>query len=113
MKIRFEGLCLLLGSLLIGYWCLYEPLRDASAHLRSVSVSMKGVACLPLIIVFGFGLTLGGPAFGRALENSPSTPAWMGKLSVFGWTLVALSSAVGLALYFWLLYRLRLLGYPT
>jgi hypothetical protein len=111
MKVRFWGLCLTLGAVLIAYWEIYEPLHNAALHLGSVKVSMKGAVAIPLCLLFGVGLTIGGPTFLRAVESGPTTPAWMGKSSGLGWILFAVSVAGGLALHFWLRHELSVLGY--
>lgn len=111
MKIRLNGLLLLLGTALIAYWYIYSPLRDAAAHLAAVRISTKGAVAVPLGLLFGLGLAIGGPAFAKAVESGPGTPSWMGKMSAAGWVLVAISAAVGLATFFWLQNYLQVHGY--
>ena len=57
---RLIGLLIAAAGLAAGWFIILEPLHQAQAHAASVSYSIKGFVLVPLALVSGLSLFLGG-----------------------------------------------------
>ncbi len=110
-KARALGVLALLIGGALAYWCVWLPWQQAHAGAASISLSMKGSMIVPLALIFGLGLLVGGNRFYLAMHNDPARAQRWGKTSPLGWLLIAASLAAGGGLYYWLQQTLRGLGY--
>jgi hypothetical protein len=60
MLARLFGLLIVAAGLATGWFIVLEPLHQAAAHAPSVHYSIKGFVFVPLALVSGLALFLGG-----------------------------------------------------
>ena len=103
---RGIGLFALVGSCVLAYMFVYEPYVSAVAHAPSVSLSLKGVAVVPLIFVFGM---LHGvfPAFAEKHFGGVQTPR------LLWWVFSGVLVVAGFVLYWWLRQVVAANGYAV
>ena len=101
---RLLGAFALLGSGVIGYFCIVAPLLAASRHESSVELSLKGIVVVPVLFSIGvINLVMGERA--RPILGRRQMPSSLG-LIIYGVTF-----GLGFLLYLWLASRLRAYGY--
>lgn len=103
---RGIGLFALVGSCVLTYMFVYQPYVGAVTHAPSVFLSLKGVAVVPLILVFGmlYGVF---PAFAEQHFGGVQTPRplW--------WVLSGVLVVAGFVLYWWLRQVVAANGYAV
>ena len=97
------GVCMVLGSVVLGYLSIVLPLQEAAQHEESISVSMKGVAFVPALFAIGLVLVFTG--------DKPSPLGTRRKPTVLGWIFCISIAVIGILLYEWVKGRLRAQGY--
>jgi len=101
---RGLGVVIFAGGAVITYLCIVRPLLAAARHEPSVSLSLKGVVCAPIVLGLGaFFIALGPRATRIMAQESKPTPA--------GWLIFALVTGVGIGVYLWMKSTLRGYGY--
>ena len=104
LKQRLGGLAMIAIGVVFAWLAIWRPLQAARAHEPRVDLWMKGVVIVPLGIIFGLALLIGGDRYEyRTADHKNLTRA--------GWVLFALVAVVAFPLYFWLDGRLTALGY--
>jgi hypothetical protein len=97
------GVCMVLGSMVLGYLSIVLPLQQAAQHEEEISVSMKGVGFVPALLGIGLVLIFTG--------DKPSPLGTRRKPTVLGWIVVISIAVIGILLYEWVKSRLRANGY--
>ncbi len=96
----------LLGSGLLGYWWLYEPLEEMRRHVPQVSYSGKIIMIFPFFAVCSLAVTVAAAVVSLSKKTPPPVraprPVQDNDLSIGGKFLCALGSVVVLAPGFWL-----------
>jgi len=101
---KVVGVCMVLGSGVLGYLSIVLPLQEAVQHEEEISISMKGVAFVPALLVIGLFLVFNG-------DKPNSLLGTRRKPTVLGWITCISVAAIGILLYQWLKSRLRAYGY--
>jgi hypothetical protein len=103
MKERVIGVVLLLGGILLGYLCVYQPLESARHGAPTVSTSLKGAILAPMGLIGVMYLVLGQRVNNfMGTREKPTTAAY-----IIGVAAVLL----GIGLYLWLRSTLQDYGY--
>jgi hypothetical protein len=71
MMARIFGLLVIAVGLAAGWFIIVEPLQLAAAHASSVHYSMKGFVFVPLALVSGLALFLGGDSVAPIFLGAP------------------------------------------
>jgi hypothetical protein len=101
---KVVGVCMVLGSVALGYLAIALPLQEASQHEDEISISRKGVVFVPALLVIGLFLIFTGDKPGQPLGRK-------GKPSLLGWIVCIGVAVFGILLYEWLKSRLQAYGY--
>ena len=102
---RWIGFFMFIGGGVLGYLSIVLPLMAASRHEEDVSISFKGVVCVPALVIIGLILfVLGNERAGQMFGTRE-------KPSVLGGVVCLVAAGIGILLYELLKSRLRDFGY--
>jgi hypothetical protein len=104
--VRKVGAAMLAIAAVLAWLCIWEPLREAANGARSVSLSLKGAALVPVVALAGllyaavpnWAVQIMGAPFERERKNSM-------------WFVLGPSLALGLLVYWALKAKLAAYGY--
>jgi hypothetical protein len=71
MMARIFGLLIVAAGLAAGWFVIVEPLQQAAAHAPSLHYSLKGFVFVPLALVSGIALFLGGNSVAPIFLGAP------------------------------------------
>ncbi len=103
---RVGGFVILLISLVLAKFCIYDPWSQAAAHVASLELHMKGVILSLSFGQIGLGLLLFGDTFKQLVQKDAN-----GRLRPAGWLLVLAIVALSFGFYFWFEKQLSSFGY--
>ena len=105
-KYRLGGVACLIGSVVLGWWGIWQPLQLAQAHAPEVKYSIKIFVLVPALLVFGLFFLIGGARWQyRNVETK--------RLTAAGWGLMAATLAISGLAFWWLQNMFTALGYTS
>jgi hypothetical protein len=107
MKARLLGMIAMISGLLLGWFFVLGPLRDAEAG-RSIKVWEKAVFAAPIFTIWGLAMLCGGDTVRSVLMQR----SMRGKIQrLIAWPLIAVMLLGAGLTYFWMRSKLAVFGY--
>ncbi|MCC7055356.1 MAG: hypothetical protein IT355_18935 [Gemmatimonadaceae bacterium] len=101
---RMGGLLLVVLSLAVAWWGIWQPYQAALAHQPDVRFHLKVFVLVPAAFAFGLFFIL----FGNTM---PYRNTAKGTFTIAGWVLMLVVTAVAFGTYSWLKAQFAGLGY--
>lgn len=107
MKFRLLGVVFFIGGLILDWFAVFEPLREAQAHAAMITYSWKSFAAVPVAIFIGLLLMAGGERVWLIVHGTPDNA----KDWAYRFVLVGTGLGVGWATWTWFEAQMTALGY--
>jgi hypothetical protein len=107
-KVRSIGVFLILVSVFMAYFFVYQPIEAAKAHSLDVQFGVKGPFLVPICLMIGLLAAIFGQQGRDWIQTGEEGRQ---KLTPVGWVFVIVAIAAGIGLHQWAKSEIMAYGY--